>query len=127
MPSIYIFDYDADITYVLCDWFKSHDYETMSFTSVEQLLKQLNISHPDCIILDCLFGKVSLTSNICHTIQDVFQYNGKIIITSTTNISAKDLKMCNASNFIAKPFSLSELLETVSKPVTNSLERNIVE
>ena len=122
MPSIYIFDYDADITYVLCNWFKSHDYETIGFSSLEQLLKQLNTSHPDCIILDCLCGRVSLTSNICHTIQNVFQYNGKIIIMSTTNLSAKDLRICNVSNFIAKPFDLLEVLELVKRLITNSLK-----
>jgi len=127
MPSIYIFDYDADITYVLCDWFKAHDYQTMGFSSLEQLLKQLNTSHPDCIILDCLFGRVSLTSNICHTLQNVFHYKGKIIITSTTNLSAKDLKTCNVSNFIAKPFDLPEVLELVNRLITNSLESHVVE
>ena len=69
MRSIYILDFDIDITYVLCNWFESQGYEVKGFTTFEQLFKQLTISHPDCIILDCMYGRLSLTINACNAIQ----------------------------------------------------------
>ena len=119
MPTIYIFDYDNDINYILCDWFQYHGYEVKGVTSHEQLLQQLQISHPDCIILDCIFGGLSSTLNICHTIQYVFKYTGKIILTSTTNLTASDVKLCNASLFMAKPFNLSEVVTEVNRLLTS--------
>src|SRR3954451_17987035 len=127
MPTIYIFDYDADINYILCDWFQSHGYDVQGFSTHEQLLKQLGISHPDCIILDSFYGRMSSTLNICHVIHYVFQYTGKIILTSATNITAKDIELCNASHFIAKPFNLSEVVMEVNRLLINSLNKNSIE
>ena len=127
MPTIYIFDYDEDINYILCDWFQSHGYEVKGFSTDEQLLKQLKITHPDCIILDSIYGRLSSTLNICHTIQYVFQYAGKIILTSATNLTANDVKLCNASHFIAKPFNLSEVVMEVNQLLISSRNKTIVE
>ena len=127
MPTIYIFDYDEDINYILCDWFQSHGYEVKGFSTDEQLLKQLNLSHPDCIILDSIYGRLSSTLNICHTIQYIFQYAGKIILTSATNLTASDVKLCNASHFIAKPFNLSEVVMEVNQLLISSRNKTIVE
>ena len=127
MPTIYIFDYDEDITYILCNWFQSHGYEVKGFSTDEQLLKQLKITHPDCIILDSIYGRLSSTLNICHTIQHVFQYAGKIILTSATNLTASDVKLCNASHFIAKPFDLSEVVMDVNRLLISSRNKTIVE
>jgi len=127
MPTIYIFDYDEDITYILCDWFQSHGYEVKGFSTDEQLLKQLSISHPDCIILDTFYGKLSSTLNICHAIQNVLQFTGKIVLTSTSNLTASDVKLCNASHFIAKPFKLSEVLMAVNRLLISSKNKTIIE
>ena len=126
MNSIYILDFDADITYVLCNWFESEGYEVKGFITIEQLFKQLTISHPDCIILDCMYGRLSLTINACNAIQQSFHYKGKLLLTSTSNLTTKDLKQCNASDFIAKPFDLSEVLKVVDALLINSSVKTII-
>ena len=68
MPTVYIFGFDADIASVFCDWLQSHGFEVKGFTMIEDLLEQLSISHPDCIILDCHYNKFCITSNLCNTI-----------------------------------------------------------
>src|SRR5947209_6505820 len=115
MPTVYIFDFDADIASILCDWLKYHGYEAKEFFTIEDLLEQLSINHPDCIILDCHYNKFCVTSNLCDTIQQVHHYTGKILLTSTSHLSDKDLKKCNAIHFIAKPFDLWEVLKTVNQ------------
>ena len=127
MPSIYIFDYDADINYILCNWFQSHGYDVQGFSTHEQLINQLGISHPDCIILDSMYGRLSSTLNICHAIHYIFQYAGKIILTSATNLAARDIDLCNASHFIAKPFDLSEVVMEVNRLLINSCNKNNIE
>jgi DNA-binding NtrC family response regulator len=126
MPTIYIFDYDADITYIFCNWFESYGYNVKGFSSPEQLLKQLSISHPDCIILDCLFDRTCITSKICNTIQQVYHYTGKLVLTSTSQLSEKYLQTCNTTHFIAKPFDLFEVLNLVNRLLFGSLKRSIM-
>jgi len=113
MQTIYILDYDTDIVCVLCEWFKLHGFRTKGFSTLEQLLLHLNCSQPDCIIIDCLYGQSPLTISICQTIQNVLHYRGKIILISTGNVSAKDIKACNAADFIAKPFNLWQFLDVL--------------
>ncbi len=125
MLSIYIVDFDEDIMAVLCKWFEIHGYAVKCFSNHEQLLEQLYISHPDCIILDCLYGKACLTSNICQIIQQQYHYSGKMILTSTSNLSNANVKDCNATHFITKPFDLPELLWIVNRIVGGSLKRMV--
>src|SRR4051812_44051925 len=104
MPTAYILDYDTDIAHSLCAWFKTNGFVAKQFSTLDQLLLHLQIRQPDFIILDCLFGRVTLTSEICYTIRNTFHYKGKILLTSTSAIAAKDLKVCYATAFIPKPF-----------------------
>lgn len=126
MNTIYILDFDADIAFALCKWFNAHGVEAKAFSTLEQLLKQLGTRHPNCIILDSLFGRVSLTIDICHTIRHVSNYSGKILLTSTTNLSATDLQACSATGFIAKPFELLKVLDVVKQPIKETLALNAV-
>ena len=116
MQTIYVLDFDVDIAFALCKWFNAHGVEAKSFSTLEQLLIQLGICHPDCIILDSLFGRISLTIDICNTIKHISNYSGTILLTSTTNLSAKDLQACSAAGFIAKPFELLNVLDVVKQP-----------
>jgi FixJ family two-component response regulator len=125
MQTIYILDYDTDIAYALCAWFKANGFEAKHFSTLEQLLLQLQTQQPDCIILDCLFGRISLTSEICYTIQNIFHYNGKILLTSTSTISVKDLKVCNAAAFIPKPFDFGKILQQVNEVTGTSLVESV--
>src|SRR5690242_4144388 len=101
---IYILDYDVDISIVLNEWLQLNGFLTKGFTTLEQLLQNLKVQHPDCILLDCKHGKQSLLPGICRTIRNEFKYNGSIILTSTTAISENDLQLCKADAFMAKPF-----------------------
>jgi FixJ family two-component response regulator len=126
MKTIYILDYDADIGFVLCEWFKLHGFETKSFLTFEKLLNQVNVCQPDCLILDCLYGGMPSTINICQTIQQLFHYNGNIILTSTCNVSSQDLKACNATDFITKPFNLLEVLSIINKHLITSMKKTLI-
>jgi FixJ family two-component response regulator len=126
MKTIYILDYDVDIGCVLGEWFKLHGFETKSFLTFEELLNQVNVSQPDCIILDCLYGGMPSTINICQTIQRLFHYSGNIILTSTSNVSLQDLQACNAVDFITKPFNLLEVLSVVNKHLITSMQKTLV-
>jgi hypothetical protein len=74
-----------------------------------------------------VYGTLSLTTNTCHTIQQAFHYKGKLLITSTSNLTTKDLKECNASDFIAKPFDLCEVLKVVDSLLIHSPAKNIIQ
>src|SRR4051812_10871790 len=110
MQSVYILDNDVDIAYALCALLRLQGFEVKHFSTCKELFQHLKVEHPCYIILDCLFGRVSLTSDICNTIQNEFHYTGTILLTSTSAISKKDMQACNASGFIAKPFDFEKVL-----------------
>jgi DNA-binding NtrC family response regulator len=123
MQDIYILDYDTDIAFVLNEWLQLNGFKTKSFSSLEHLFQNLKAKHPDCIILDCMFGRMSLMPDICRTIQKVFNYTGKIILTSTTTMSSKDLLLCNASSFMAKPFDFYNMVDVINEQMDDSNHR----
>ncbi len=125
MQTVYILDYDVDIAFVLNEWLQLNGFKTNSFSTLEQLIQNLNTKHPECIILDCMYGKESLLPEICSTIRKVFNYTGKIILTSTGCISGKDLQVCNASGFMAKPFDFVSMVDVINEQIGNSNQRFI--
>ena len=120
MQAIYILDYDTDIAFVLNEWLQLNGFKTKSFSTLEHLFQNLQAKHPDCIILDCKFGKMSLMPDICGTIQKVFNYSGKIILTSTSTISAKDLQVCNVNSFMVKPLDFYSMIDVINEQIDNS-------
>jgi DNA-binding response OmpR family regulator len=120
---IYILDYDADIAFVLNEWLQLNGFEAKSFTTLEQLFQNLQMQHPDCILLDCKYGKQSLLPCICRTIRNEFKYTGSMIITSATAISDKDLQLCNADGFMAKPFDYDSMIGAINERVENLDQR----
>src|SRR3954454_17537608 len=123
MRAVYILDYDTDIAFVLNEWLQLNGFKTKSFSTLEHLFQNLKAKHPDCIILDCMFGRMSLMPDICRTIQKVFNYTGKLILTSTTVISATDLLLCNASGFMAKPFDFYSMINVMNEQMDDSDQR----
>ena len=120
---IYILDYDVDIAFMLNKWLQLNGFKTKSFTTLEQLLQNLTIQHPDCILLDCKHGKQSLLPGICRTIRNEFKYKGSIILTSTAAISDKDLQLCNADEFMAKPFDFTSMIGRINELVEHIDQR----
>ena len=114
---IYILDYDVDIAFVLNEWLQLNGFNTKSFTILEQLFQNLTIQHPDCILLDCRYGKQSLLPGICRTIRNEFKYAGSIIITSTTTVSGKDLQRCDADRSMIKPFDFNGMIDVINEQV----------
>ena len=123
MQAIYILDYDTDIAFVLNEWLQLNGFKTKSFSTLEHLFQNLKAKHPDCIILDCKFGRMSLMPDICGTIQKVFNYSGKIILTSTSTISAKDLQVCNADSFMSKPFDFYNMVNEINEQMGDTDQR----
>ncbi len=115
MPLIYIFDYDADIVFVLCQWLSKHGFKTKGFTIPGELLANFKVNIPDCIILDSLYGGLPATKDLCNLIQNVYHFDGKILLSTTGKISDQEWQECDAIDFIQKPFDLWEVLHTVSK------------
>jgi DNA-binding response OmpR family regulator len=114
---IYILDYDVDIAFVVSEWLQLNGFEAKSFTALEQLFQNLTIQHPDCILLDCKYGKQDLLPHICNTIRNEFKYTGRIVITSATAILDKDLQLCNADGFMAKPFDFGGMIDVLNELV----------
>ena len=123
MRDIYVLDYDTDIAFVLNEWLQLNGFKTKSFSTLEHLFQNLKANHPDCIILDCKFGKMSSMPGICRTIQKVFNYTGRIILTSTATVSVKDLQVCNADGFMAKPFDFCSMINEINEQMDDSSHR----
>src|SRR4051794_4087298 len=114
MPTIYIMDYNEDIAFVLSQWLEQNGFKTKGFVTPDQLLAHIEVGMPECIIIDTLYGGLPATREICNHIQHRFDYKGKILLSTTGKITEKERAVCDAIDFINKPFDLWEVLETVN-------------
>ena len=121
MPLIYIFDHDADITFVLTTWLENNGYKTKGFSTHGELIASFKYGMPDCIILDNLYGGLAATKHICDVIQNVFHFKGKILLSTTGRVTNEEWENCDAIDFIPKPFDLDQVLDTVNRVLENSL------
>ena len=111
---IYILDYDTDVAFAVNEWLQMNGFKTKSFTTLEQLLQNLKVQHPGCMLLDCKFGKQSLLPGICRTIRNEFNYTGSIIITHTSDISGKYVKQSSANGFMTKPYDFDCMIDVIN-------------
>jgi DNA-binding response OmpR family regulator len=115
MKKILIIDDDPDILDAVQITLETEGYNSDITTKGDETYKKIDAYNPDLIILDVL-----LSGNDGRTICKNLKKNEKTkkipIIMISAHPTAKDsTKECGADSFIAKPFSITTLLDEVKK------------
>lgn len=113
MKKILVVDDDPDIVEAVQLVLATDGYQACAITDGEETYMKVKACSPDLIILDVLLSGTDGRS-ICRQLkQDTATENIPIIMISA-HPSAKDsITQCGADSFVAKPFSVNELLGKV--------------
>ncbi len=117
MKKILVIDDDADILDALSLVLESENYRVVTTTKGDQTLNMIKRNMPHLILLDVLMsgsdGRV-----ICKKIKKETKYKKIPIVMISAHPSAQQGSMeCGADAFLAKPFEIDDLLNTVKKHI----------
>jgi DNA-binding response OmpR family regulator len=118
MPIIFILDDDMDILFVMDCWLTRHGYEVYTFGNSFDLIDTMKNYTPDLVILDVWLGEEKDGKSLCSEIKQQHHFFNPIYLFSASPIQDIDLLNCGAEGFIAKPFDLQELLDTLNKALS---------
>lgn len=115
MKKILIVDDDPDILEAVKMILDTEGYESDITTKGDETYKKINEYKPDLIILDVL-----LSGNDGRKICKILKSNPSTqqipLIMISAHPSAKDsVEECGADAFVAKPFSIQQLLDAIDK------------
>lgn len=110
-----VIDDDPDILDAIQMVLASGGYESEAITKGDETCEKVIAYNPHLIILDILLSGND-GRKICKTLKHDKRTRSIPIIMTSAHPSAKDtVKECGADSFVAKPFSVAELLGEVKK------------
>ncbi len=114
LKKILIIEDDPDITELLRNRLKFHDYEVITATDGEDGFLKFLKEHPDLIILDLMLPKIS-GHEICRKIRREKEDKIPILMLTAKNEDADKIvgRVEGADKYMTKPFSADELLNEV--------------
>ncbi|MBD1387765.1 response regulator [Mucilaginibacter rigui] len=121
MRRILAVDDDHDILEVLQFILEDSGYKVDTLSDGRQLMDTIQEKHPDLILLDIMLGNMD-GRELCKEVkrQAATQKIPVIMISASHNI-ADSLKQENGPNdFVAKPFDINVLLDSIKKQLTPS-------
>ena len=113
MNKILVVDDDPDILALVETILTIHHFKVEGILRWEDIDNRLVNSQPDLVLLD-----ISLPGadgrDICKRIKQAKETQHLPVILFSANVRMEsDLKSCQAQDFIAKPFELSHLVQTI--------------
>ena len=130
MHSIWVADDDEAIRLILEESLSSSGFETKSFSSGEELIKELDASQPDLIITDVQMPGM-LGYDLLKHINNNYENIPVIILTAFADMQAAVESFGGgAFEYLPKPFDLEEATEIINraledKPKTKGLKQTL--
>jgi len=116
MKKILIVDDDKDLLYSLTSLFSGKGYKTLTIESGTSVLSLAKIFHPDMILLDIKLPDTDGRS-VCRKLKDDPGTKMVPIIVTSAVINRTEIKECDASRFLEKPFDFKTLFSTVESVI----------
>lgn len=115
MKRILVVDDNKDILQVVQLVLEIRGFEVMTIWDGQETMQAVKHFSPDLILLDVLLGNVSGIA-ICNEIKSDPELKKPCIIMFSAHAKGEDvLKLCPADGFIAKPFDIHQLSETIKE------------
>lgn len=113
MNKILVVDDDPDVLTLVETILTIHHFKVEGILRWEDIDNRLSDSQPDLILLD-----ISLPGadgrDICKRIKQAKETQHLPVILFSANVRMEsDLESCHAQDFVAKPFELSHLVQTI--------------
>ena len=119
MKRILAVDDNQDILDVLRFILEDSGYEVDTLTDGHGLFQQIKKSHPDLILLDIMLGDMD-GRTLCKDVKQTAEtHNIPVILVSASHNIADSMKQNGApDDFIAKPFDMHVLLNSIERQLT---------
>lgn len=116
MQRILAVDDDKDILEVLQLILEDSGYEVETLANGEYLFERIEKHHPDLILLDIMLGNLD-GRDLCRRVKEKKETNDiPVILLSASHAITDSLKKNgNPDDFIAKPFDIDVLLDSVER------------
>jgi two-component system phosphate regulon response regulator PhoB len=116
MRRILAVDDDNDILEVLQFILEDSGYEVETLTDGHFLMEKIRESNPDLILLDIMLGNMD-GRELCKAVKQLEATHNipVILISASHNISNTKYEDGAPNDFIAKPFDINELLDTIKR------------
>ena len=116
MRRILAVDDDNDILEVLQFILEDSGYKVDTLSDGRQLMNEIQDKNPDLILLDIMLGNMD-GRELCEKVKkEKATHNIPVIMISASHNVASTLNLENGPNdFVAKPFDINVLLDTVKK------------
>lgn len=116
--TLFIIDDDEDIRFSLSIWFKKMGYDVKTFSNLQELLQGYEKEIPNLILLDVnLNGEDG--RQICKYLKSELSLAALVLLFSANPANGEDYKQYEASDFISKPFSLTEISNVIASHINS--------
>lgn len=119
MPKVMIVEDDEDILFVVTFILKQNGYNIISISDGEKAIQEALQSKPDLILFDINLGRYD-GRQLCLELKTVYNVQVPILLFSANVTLASTINMYKADGFIAKPFDMDLLIETVRKELNDA-------
>jgi len=120
MQRILAVDDDKDILEVLQFILEDSGYEVETLADGHYLFDKIREKHPDLIILDIMLGSMD-GRELCRKVKESKDTNNiPVILISASHSSDTRKQNGNPDDFIAKPFDIDVLLNSVERQLGNA-------
>ncbi len=123
-PVIFVVDDDANIRVAMCTMLETEGWKVQSFASCEAFLQSYRQGEHACLLVDAyLPGMNGL--ELLQKLRDTGNSLPAIMITGSSDVAiAVQAMKAGASDFIEKPVSGSELVESIKRALDQSTDKN---
>lgn len=113
--SILVLDDDPDILEVIKIIFEEKQYEVRTLSDSNLIFDFISKKRPDLILLDIWMSGMDGQEIAARLKQNPETHEIPIIMISANNEGKKIAELSHANEYIAKPFEIDELVQTVEK------------
>ena len=119
MQRILAVDDDRDILDVLKFILEDSGYEVETLSDGSHLMERLKCNHPDLVLLDIMLGNTD-GRVLCKTMKSLSETENipVILISASHDVSGSMYQKGAPNAFIAKPFDINVLLNTIKTQLT---------
>jgi len=113
---ILVVDDDQDIREIIMYILESEGYQVSGLDNGSGVLKTVSQIRPDILLLDVQLGDAD-GRDICRELKEQSTTQDLPIIMISANSDWQDIreKQCNADDFLAKPFDITDLVEHIKR------------
>src|SRR3954469_26054530 len=118
MQKVMIVEDDEDILFVVTFILKQNGYTVIPIADGEKAIPEALASKPDLILFDINLGRYD-GRHLCLELKTVHHMQVPILLFSANVTLASTINMYKADGFIAKPFDMDMLVNTVRKELSD--------